>query len=274
MSRTAVRALACAAAAGLGGCHTPPPTTPEAVGELHKGSGVLSGYLEPAQLPDSRALLPPPPGAGSAQAAADLDAYKSTRALRGTARWALAVQDAKLSFPAAASTFECALQLPITPQGTPNLNMLLRRTLADAAVATRGAKHQYQRQRPFAASGEQSCTPADEPALAKDGSYPSGHTAIGWAWALVLTQAAPQNMNALLQRGYAFGFSRVICGVHWQSDVEAGRTIGAAVVARLQSDETFNAQLALARQEIAQAQAQGLKPATDCAAEAAALAQH
>jgi acid phosphatase (class A) len=79
-------------------------------------------------------------------------------------------------------------------------------------------------------------------------------------------------MNALLQRGDAFGFSRVVCGVHWQSDVEAGRLIGAATVARLQSDDTFKAQVALARDEIAQAQAKGLKPSGDCAAEAAALA--
>jgi acid phosphatase (class A) len=59
--------------------------------------------------------------------------------------------------------------------------------------------------------------------------------------------------------------------VHWQSDVDAGRVIGAAAVARLQSDDTFRAQLALAREEIAQAQARGLKPGGDCAAEAAAL---
>ena len=113
--------------------------------------------------------------------------------------------------------------------------------------------------------------PAEQPALSKDGAYPSGHSSIGWAWALVLVQAAPQQMNALLQRGYAYGQSRVICGVHWQSDVDAGRVVGAAAVARLQSDETFKAQLALARDEIAQAQAKGLKPNADCAAEAAAL---
>jgi len=256
----------------LAGCQTPPPTSPEAVGEFRKGSGYLNGYLDPKQLPDSLALLPPPPAPGSAQQAADLATYQSTRALRDTPRWALAVKDANLSFPAAASTFGCALQIPISQEGTPNLNMLLRRTLLDAGLATYGAKNKYQRQRPFVVAGGETCTPAEQPALAKDGSYPSGHTAIGWAWALVLVQAAPQRMDAVLQRGYAFGQSRVICGVHWQSDVDAGRVIGAAAVARLQSDATFKAQLALARDEITQAQAKGLKPNADCAAEAAALA--
>ena len=273
MHRLSMRALLLATlAALLAGCQTPPPTSPEAVGEFRKGSGYLNGYLNPKQLPNSLALLLPPPAADSAQQAADLDTYKRTRALRDTPRWALATQDANLTFPAAASTFECALQMPISQQATPNLNMLLRRTLADAGFATYAAKDKYNRQRPFVVAGGATCTPGEEAALAKDGSYPSGHTSIGWAWALVLTQAAPQNMDALLQRGYAFGQSRVICGAHWQSDVDAGRVIGAAAVARLHSDQTFKAQLALARDEIAQAQAKGSKPTVDCTAEAAALA--
>ena len=258
-------------AALLAGCQTPPPTSPDAVGEFRKGSGYLNGYLNPKQLPNSLALLPPPPAAGSAQAAVDMEIYKRTRALRSTPRWALATQDANLKFPAAASTFSCALGIPVSQEGTPNLNMLLRRTLLDAGLATYAAKDKYNRQRPFVVTGEETCTPAEQPMLSKDGSYPSGHASLGWAWALVLVQAAPQNMDALLQRGYAFGQSRVICGVHWQSDVDAGRLIGAATVARLQSDETFKAQVALARDEIAQAQAKGLKPTADCAAEAAAL---
>ena len=263
--------LVCLAAL-FAGCQTPPPTSPEVVGEFRKGSGYLNGYLNPTQLPNSLALLPPPPAAGSAQAAADMETYKSTRALRNTPRWTLATQDANLKFPAAAAAFSCALGIPVSQEGTPNLNMLLRRTLLDAGLATYAAKDKYNRQRPFVVTGEETCTPAEQPMLSKDGSYPSGHSSIGWAWALVLVQAAPQNMDALLQRGYAFGFSRVVCGVHWQSDVDAGRVIGAATVARLQSDETFKAQVALARDEIAQAQAKGLKPAADCAAEAAALA--
>ena len=273
MTRPMMNALAIGCLAGLlAGCQTPPPTSPEAVGEYRAGSGYLNGYLNPKQLPDSLALLPPPPAAGSAQQAADLDTYKRTRALRDTPRWALAAKDANLKFPAAASTFECALQVPISQEATPNLNMLLRRTLLDAGLATYAAKNKYNRERPFVAEKQATCTPAEEAVLSKDGSYPSGHASLGWAWALVLVQAAPQRMDAVLQRGYAFGQSRVICGVHWQSDVDAGRVIGAAAVARLQSDDTFKAQVALARDEIAQAQAKGLKPSSDCTAEAAALA--
>ena len=142
-------------AALLAGCQTPPPTSPDAVGEFRKGSGYLNGYLNPKQLPNSLALLPPPPAAGSAQAAVDMEIYKSTRALRSTPRWALATQDANLKFPAAASTFSCALGIPVSQEGTPNLNMLLRRTLLDAGLATYAAKDKYNRQRPFVVTGEE-----------------------------------------------------------------------------------------------------------------------
>lgn len=258
----------------LAGCQTPapvPPTTLEAVGEFRPGSGYAKGYLDRKQLPDSLALLPKPPAAGSAQAAADLDMHRGTRALRDTPRWALAARDANLKFPAASETFACALGVPVSAGATPHLNMLLRRTLLDAGLATYAAKDAYNRQRPFVVLGESTCSPAEEKTLAKDGSYPSGHSALGWAWALVLAEVAPDRSDALLARGLEFGFSRVVCGVHWQSDVEAGRVIGAAAVARLHADATFKAQLALAKGEVEAARAAGARPAADCAAEAAAL---
>ena len=61
-------------------------------------------------------------------------------------------------------------------------------------------------------------------------------SAVGWGWALVLTELVPARADAILQRGREFGYSRVVCNVHWQSDVEAGRTMAAATVARLHAD--------------------------------------
>ncbi len=161
--------------------------------------------------------------------------------------------------------------LPISQQATPHLNMLLRRSLLDSGLSTYAAKDHYKRQRPFAALKEGTCAPASEAARVNDGSYPSGHAALSWGWALLLAELAPERANAVLQRGHAFGQSRVICGVHWQSDVDAGRLMGAAAIARLHADETFQAQAELARAEIRQARAQGQKSPLNCAAEAQAL---
>ncbi len=263
------------AGAMLAGCQSAPPlppTSPEVVGEFRAGSGYLRGYLDRKALPNSLALLPKPHAEGSAGQAADLAAYTATRALRGSPRWDLAAQDANLKFPKAASTFSCAMDMPISQEQTPHLNMLLRRTLLDAGLSTYAAKDSYNRKRPFVVKSEGSCTPAEEPTLTKDGSYPSGHAALGWAWALVLSEVAPERTNALLARGYAFGQSRVVCGVHWQSDVDAGRVMGSAAVAVLHTDPTFTAQLAAARAEVADARSKNLHAAGDCKAEAAALA--
>ena len=269
------RLAALGGAALLAACQTtpPPPTSPEVVGEYRAGSGYVKGYLDRKQLPDSLALLPPPPVAGSEAAAADLAQHRATRALRDGPRWRLAAADAVLKFPKAADTYACTLGIAISAERTPHLNMLLRRSLLDAGLATYAAKDQYKRQRPFAALGEATCTPAEEASLAKDGSYPSGHAALGWGWALLLAELAPERADALLARGHAFGQSRVVCGVHWQSDVDQGRVVGAAAIARLHADATFQAQMAEARREIAEARARGDRPTGDCPAEAAALAR-
>ena len=255
-------------AAGCGGI-TPSAsqdTLPEAASE-----GRVSGFLKPADLPDSLTLLPAPPAPGSPDFAADEEAFRATRALRDTARWALAVSDADLDFPAAPEAFSCAVDIPITEAATPRLYGLMRRSLVDAARSTFAAKDHYRRIRPFVVNKAVSCTPAWEPQLMKNGSYPSGHSTIGWTWALILTEASPDRANTILSRGYTFGENRVVCGVHWQSDVSAGRVVASGVVARLHADPAFRKELEAAATEIAAARAKGLKPGRDCRAETEAM---
>ena len=246
-------------------------TGPMAVPEIHPG--ILAGYLQPEVLPNSLTLIPPPPAEGSAAFALDEEFSRKSIELRGTPRWELAAKDAELMFPEAGGTFSCALGAPITEKDTPHLYMLLRRTLADVGLSTYTAKNKYQRKRPFMKNKEPICTPDEKELLMKDGSYPSGHTAIGWAWALILTEIAPDRADAILARGRAFGESRNICNVHWHSDVVEGRFMGAAAVARLHADPAFRAEIEAAKAELASVRAKGLKPTRDCEAEADALAQ-
>ncbi len=253
----------------LAGCASSGRMTQPAMPGMSSGSP--AGYLSSKALPSSLALLPAPPAPGSAAFALDEEVSKKSFASRGTPRWALATEDADLTFPHAAGTFSCALNAPITEQDTPHLYLLLRRTLDDAARATFPAKDQYQRTRPFVANKEPICTPKDEKALLKSGSYPSGHATIGWAWALILTEIAPDKTDAILARGRALGQSRIICNVHWQSDVLEGSFVGAATVARLHADATFLADLEAAKAELAAVLAKGLKPVRDCATEAQAV---
>ena len=70
------------------------------------------------------------------------------------------------------------------------------------------------------------CNPEQQEELSTNGSYPSGHTAIGWATALVLAEINPDRQNEILKRGFEMGQSRVICGYHFQSDVDATPNCG------------------------------------------------
>jgi acid phosphatase (class A) len=245
---------------------------PESVSEI--SPGLLQGYLPIEKLPNSLALIPPSPTDDSTALALDEDVNLQSMDLRGTARWKLATQDADLMFPQAAGIFSCALNAPISEQETPHLYMLLRRTLTDAGLSTSTAKNHYNRTRPFVVNKEPTCTPDEEAQMKDSGSYPSGHTAIGWAWALILAEISPEQTDAILSRGWDFGQSRVICNVHWQSDVMMGRIMGAAAVARLHSDPEFRAAMEASKDELKAVRAKGLQPTRDCQAEADALTEY
>jgi len=237
------------------------------------GQGLFKGYLPKEAVPDSSTLLPLPPAMGSVAEALDHEIARENLALRGTSRWKLASMDADLRFPAAAGDFSCALGAPVTEEDTPRMYAMLGRVMADAAAATGPAKNKYQHARPFMLDSQPTCTPDKEPTLRTSGSYPSGHAAVGWAWALVLSEASPDQSEAILARGRAFGESRLVCNVHWESDVIEGRFIGAATVARLHDEPEFLADLVAAKSELAAARAKSLPPQNDCKFEAEALAE-
>lgn len=233
--------------------------------------GLLKGYLSESDLLDCAAFVPPSPTARSAQQAFD-DAWSySTFPFRDTARWDMAIRDADLSFPAAVGAFSCALGFEIAEAETPALYLLLWRSLTDIGLSSYSAKNVYQRERPFMVNEAAICTPEDEEGLRSDGSYPSGHTAIGWGWALILAQLAPDRAEQILARGQAFGESRTICNVHWYSDVVAGRMVGAAAVARLQGNADFLAAMDGATEEIAALSARAQDINNECALEASTL---
>ena len=228
-------------------------------------------YLNPADLPLRLALLGAPPKPDSAALARDEEARRAALALRGTAREALAATDAELSFPGPANTFSCAMGTQISEKTTPHLYTLMQRTLTDAGGSTYAGKNAYNRTRPFVVHNEGTCRKDMEPLLRTDGSWPSGHSAAGWAWGLILAEVNPARATELMTRGLAYGQSRVICNAHWQSDVDAGRIMGAATVASLHSNPAFLKDLAAAKEEIQAAQKAGNTPTENCAAEGVAL---
>lgn len=182
----------------MAGCQTPLPTTVAAVGEVRPAPGILNGYLDRKVLPDSLALLPKPPVPGSAQAAADLEVHKDTRALRGTPRWQIAAQDNELKFPEAAAAFACALDLDISERATLHLNMLLRHTLVEAGLATYRAKDTYNRKRPFVELGESTCAPTRKAGSSRTALARRATRRWAGRGGLVLAGLAPERTDALV----------------------------------------------------------------------------
>ena len=248
-----------------------PAVAPVAAPMDGKARMAFSGYLPVGTAPDSNLLIPPPPAPGSAAMARDDEAMRAALALRGTPRWALATSDALLFTPTATATFSCAAGFRIAADTTPKLNALLRKAGPDMAMAVYPSKRKYMRARPFMSNNQPTCTPQDEAMLRNDGSYPSGHSAIGYGWGLILAELVPGRAGQLVARGRAFGESRRICNVHWLSDVEEGRVVATAVFARLHAEAQFRADMEEARREV---QIEMLKKsqAPDCASENAALA--
>jgi acid phosphatase (class A) len=229
------------------------------------------GYLLPEERPDSIALIPPPPAPGTPEFAADEAVYRKLSALQDSVRWQLAASDANLKFPHAANVFSCAIGIEVTEATTPHLYAVLRRTVIDAGQSTYKAKEKYDRERPFEITGDPICVPEDEQLLRGNASYPSGHASLGYVWGEVFAELLPESTAAARARAYEFGQSRVICRVHYQSDVDAGRTVGKAVFERLHRDPEFVADMAAAKVEVKQARRHGPSVGRDCSAESVAL---
>lgn len=232
----------------------------------------VAPYLGPERWPDATRILPPAPAIGSPREAQDQAVFKTTRALEGQPRWTMAQADVPTLPAAMLKTFSCAVGVELTPQNAPKLNGLLSRVGLDAGRQVAAGKDVFSRKRPYLIDEGQICVPKSE-SLDRSPDYPSGHATWGWAIGLILAELAPDKATPILARGRQFGESRVVCGVHSVSAVEAGRTNGGALVATLHGDTQFRADMEAARVELAALRkSAGAVPAA-CAVETETLAK-
>jgi acid phosphatase (class A) len=62
-------------------------------------------------------------------------------------------------------------------------------------------------------------------------SYPSGHAAYGTVIGLILAEMLPERKEDIIKRIEDYGYSRMVSGVHFRTDVYAGQVAGAVIVA-------------------------------------------
>ncbi|HJR73278.1 MAG TPA: phosphatase PAP2 family protein [Luteimonas sp.] len=217
---------------------------------------------DPALRPDTARILPPAPREGSAAYEADRQTFRTTRKLENTPRWEQAKRDVPLDVPDMLKAYSCAAGVQLTPVKTPLLAGLLTRMSADAERAIEPAKAANRRLRPLEIDPGPVCQPREK--LAGSYDYPSGHATWGWSVGLVLAELAPERSTELLMRARTYAESRVVCGAHNASAIQAGATNAAALVAALHASSDFRAAMDAARHEMAAVRATG-KLAPDAA---------
>ncbi|WP_414902553.1 acid phosphatase [Sphingomonas flavalba] len=235
------------------------------------GQVARAGYL-PSGAFDILAVLPPAPTEGDARYDADRRIFKQTRALLDTPRGALATNDVDYTPPAMLRDFSCAVGVTLTPDNAPKTLALIGKAGVDTSTQAGIAKNHNKRQRPYLIDEGRTCQNPEE--LKHSFDYPSGHTTWGWTWATILAQLAPDRATPIMARGRAYGESRIICGVHNASAVEAGRVTSAATLTAVATQPAFQADLAAARAEMDALRADPATPRpTGCEEEAKLVAQ-
>lgn len=214
-------------------------------------TAVAQDPLVPAhELPNMRRFLPPPPDTASAAFQYDKAQYRwGLEQRKDSLRCALATQDAEWSVDYMCRIMGGAMGITLSKEATPAIYQMLTAGIFTADKVSETAKAFYMRTRPYMYYHQPTIAPWDEEELSHNGSYPSGHTILGWTTALLLTEMAPEHADTILARGYMYGQSRVIAGFHWQSDVDAGRLAASAAVARLHADKRFQKLMKKARKE-------------------------
>jgi acid phosphatase (class A) len=200
-------------------------------------------YLHAPQS-DFTALFATPPAAGAAQTRAELDELLAMQLRRTPQEAEAAYSDRKTE------VWQFATALGLQPDQLREmdaLNRLAEQIEDDIRPYVRAAKHRFLRLRPYEI--ESRITPCISD-VRGDLSYPSGHATYGYVMAYLLADMVPERRSQLLERAQEFARQRAVCGVHFPSDLEAGR-IGAEWLAqRFLASPGYQAAAANARQEL------------------------
>jgi acid phosphatase (class A) len=111
------------------------------------------------------------------------------------------------------------------------------------------AKQKFGRLRPFMANPQIKALVKE----AKSGSYPSGHVTRSTMMAIVMADLFPDKRGALFARADDYAMSRIIGGMHYFNDLQAGERSGTAIAAVLFTRADFRSDLEAAREELKKA---------------------
>ena len=202
-----------------------------------------ANYLAPAAL-DFKALLPAPPPPDSPATRAELDAVLALQAARTPAQAVRCRQiegeDIFLFGSEVLGEWFSAAHLPRTAK-------FFAAVREDFGPINRAAKAGWPRRRPPFADAR--VTPCVE--FSDTGAYPSGHGIQSALWAGLLAEIFPDQAAGFQQRAEETRRYKLLSGVHYASDLAAGRVVGEAMVRELLKNPAVAKALAELRAEAA-----------------------
>lgn len=220
----------------------------EAREEYRRIKGIKSKKIE-VGYPKGERILDAPVDTASYRYYGDMAYYWQAKQERGTDRGKQAVADAPCEVQDFLACYTPCVDMTLSEKETPAIAAMVKKTFEELCNASTQVKSTGFRTRPFARLGESSAMPELNEHYLTSSSYPSSHSILGWGIALALVEVMPNCQNALLERGYEYGHSRVILGLHFASDVQAGRLVAAYTLACLHNDAEFQKLMAKAKKE-------------------------
>jgi acid phosphatase (class A) len=192
---------------------------------------------------DATRVIPVAPANDSLTTLADLATVYQVQLRRTPEQVAIAnyfAEDSVFQYDAVIGDWFTAGNLPKTAE-------VFLQVDADRFAISSAGKAVWNRPRPpLLDSRIKACAP-----LPATGSYPSGHSTQAYLWAGLLAEVFPEKRAALRERAALVAWSRVVGGVHYPSDIEAGRLLGDRLVAEFLKAPGMREALAAVRAEVA-----------------------
>jgi acid phosphatase (class A) len=216
------------------------PVTKEALSKT--SASHASYYIDPASL-HLDLILSPPPARDSATTAAELTELHRIEVSRTAAQVAQAKADDQEED---IFVFGNVLGPDFTAGALPITASLSAHVRKDESAASSPLKNTYRRPRPYQLDStlHPVCAVNNEPT-----SYPSGHSLSGYLLAFTLVQLVPEKRQQIMDRADDYVHNRLVCGVHYASDIEASRRLAYVIFGSMVASPNFQRDLAAAREE-------------------------
>jgi len=209
-------------------------------------ASAFAGHFIADNTLDYRVLLTPPPAADSLVTRAELDVVLQVQDLRTPA---LAQRAQEIENETLFSFASDVVGSWFTADKLPQTAALFAAVREDFIPVNRASKALWPRKRPpYVDARVKPCVDYSD-----SGSYPSGHGIQSALWAVLLTELFPEHAAGFQTRARETRRMKLFTGVHYPSDLEAGRILGEALAREMLKGPALRSALNACRAEIASA---------------------